>query len=133
MKFLKQFIIILVISLCGELCNIFLPLPVPASIYGMVLLFVGLVTGVIPLSSVKEVSGFLIEIMAVMFVPAGVGLMASWGVLRPSLVPISFITVITIIVVMGVTGRTAQFIIKKENKKNKEQRKEKKQQGGSLS
>ncbi|RAZ95809.1 CidA/LrgA family protein, partial [Klebsiella oxytoca] len=47
MKYLKQFLIILVISFIGEVLKALLPLPVPASIYGMVILFVCLVTGVI--------------------------------------------------------------------------------------
>lgn len=54
MKFLRQFIIILVISFIGELLKYILPLPVPASIYGMVILFVGLLTGVIKLENVRE-------------------------------------------------------------------------------
>ena len=78
MKYLKQFLIILVISLVGELMNKFIPLPVPASIYGMVILFAGLLTGLIKLDAVKEAGRFLIEIMPVMFIPAGVGLISSW-------------------------------------------------------
>ena len=62
MKYLKQFLIILVISLIGELLNKLLPLPVPASIYGMVILFIGLLSGVIKLSSVKEAGSFLASI-----------------------------------------------------------------------
>ena len=53
MKYLKQFLIILVISLIGEILNKLLPLPVPASIYGMVILFAGLLSGIIKLESVK--------------------------------------------------------------------------------
>lgn len=87
MKYLKQFLIILVISLIGELLNKLLPLPVPASIYGMVILFIGLLSGVIKLSSVKEAGSFLIEIMPVMFIPAGVGLMSSWLNLKPIIIP----------------------------------------------
>ena len=83
MKFLRQFIIILVISFIGELLKYILPLPVPASIYGMVILFVGLLTGLIKLENVREAGRFLIEIMPIMFIPAGVGVMASWGVLSP--------------------------------------------------
>ncbi len=89
MKYLKQFLIILVISFIGEVLKALLPLPVPASIYGMVILFVCLVTGVIRLDAVKETGRFLIEIMPVMFIPAGVGLMSSWGVLRPMLLPVA--------------------------------------------
>ena len=83
MKLLKQFLIILAISFVGEILKYLLPLPVPASIYGMVILFIGLLTGLIPLNSVRSAGKFMIEIMPVMFIPAGVGLMSSWGNLKP--------------------------------------------------
>ncbi len=112
MKYLKQFLIILAISLMGEILKAVLPLPIPASIYGMVLLFVALLSGLIKLDQVRDTGKFLIEIMPVMFVPAGVGLMSSWGVLAPVLLPVSIITVITIFTVMGATGVISQFIIR---------------------
>ncbi len=117
MKYLRQFLIILAISFIGELLNRLLPLPVPASIYGMAILFVCLCTGVIKLDSVKETGNFLIEVMPVMFIPAGVGLMASWGVLKPMLIPVSIITVVAIVTVMAATGRVSQMIIRHEEKK----------------
>ena len=117
MKYLRQFLIILAISFIGELLNSLLPLPVPASIYGMAILFICLCTGIIKLDSVKETGNFLIEVMPVLFIPAGVGLMASWGVLKPMLVPVSIITVAAIVTVMAVTGRVAQMIIRHEEKK----------------
>ena len=119
MKYLKQFLIILVISLIGELLNKLLPLPVPASIYGMVILFIGLLSGVIKLSSVKEGGSFLIEIMPVMFIPAGVGLMSSWLNLKPIIIPVCIITVAAIFTVMIVSGHVTQFIVKR-TKKNDE-------------
>ena len=112
MKYIKQFLIILAISLIGEILKAVLPLPIPASIYGMVLLFVALLSGLIKLDQVRDTGKFLIEIMPVMFVPAGVGLMSSWGVLAPVLLPVSIITVITIFTVMGATGVISQFIIR---------------------
>ncbi len=117
---LKQFLIILLISFIGELLNAALPLPVPASIYGMVILFVCLCTGVIKLESVKTVGKFLIEIMPVMFIPAGVGLMSSWNVLKPLLIPAAVITVAVLVAVMAVSGRVSQAIIRhgRENKKD---------------
>ena len=119
MKFLRQFIIILVISFIGELLKYILPLPVPASIYGMVILFVGLLTGLIKLENVREAGRFLIEIMPIMFIPSGVGVMASWGVLSPILVPVAVIIVVALITVMAVTGRLAQMIIRFDKKKEK--------------
>ena len=93
----------------GEILKYLLPLPVPASIYGMLILFVGLMTGIIRLESVREAGKFFIATMPVMFIPAGVGLM---GVLKPVLVPVSIITVVCVFTVMGVSGVVTQFLIK---------------------
>ena len=120
MKYLKQFLIILVISYAGELLKYVLPLPIPASIYGMVILLVGLLTGLIALDAVKDVGKFLIEIMPVMFIPAGGGLMSSWGKLKPLLLPVSIITVVTIVTVMAATGKVSQWVIRK-GKSDKEE------------
>lgn len=117
MKFVKQFLIILGISFAGEALKFLLPFPIPASIYGMVILLIGLLSGFIPLASVKEAGTFLIEIMPVMFIPAGVGLMASWHILQSFLVPVSIITVAALITVMIVTGRCTQWILHKDRKK----------------
>ena len=120
MKYIKQFILILAISFVGELLKYLLPLPVPASIYGMVLMFLALLTGVIKLEHVRETGKFLIEIMPLMFIPAGVGLMSSWSTLKPLLLPVAVITVVTIITVMVASGHTAQFILKREEKRGEE-------------
>lgn len=120
MKYIKQLAIILGISLIGEGLNYCIPLPIPASIYGLVILFVGLMTGIIKLEMVKETANFLIEIMPIMFVPAGVGLLESWGILQNMLVPAIVITVVSTVVVMIVSGRVTQFMlrIKKGEKTN---------------
>lgn len=112
LKYLKQFLIILLISFIGEMLKAALPLPVPASIYGMVILFVCLVSGIIKLEAVRDAGKFLTEIMPVMFIPAGVGLMSSWGVLRPLLIPAVVITVVVLVAVIGVSGRVSQAIIR---------------------
>ena len=119
MKFLVQFLIIAAVSFAGEILNAVVPLPVPASIYGMVLLFVGLMTGVIKIEAVKETGMFLIEIMPLMFIPAGVGLMTSWETLKSIIVPVSVITVVTIITVMASTGLVSQIIIRKSKENEK--------------
>ena len=110
MKYLKQFLIIIAISMIGEILKYLLPLSVPASIYGMVILFVGLMTG--KLESVREAGKFLIATMPVMFIPAGVGLMSSWGALKPVLIPVSIITIACVFTVMGVSGVVTQFLIR---------------------
>ncbi len=108
----------MIISFVGELLKIFLPLPVPASIYGMIILFILLETGLVKLGSVKGAGDFLIEIMPVMFIPAGVGLLESWGVLQPIIVRVISATLVTTITVMVASGLAAQTIIRKGGKKD---------------
>ncbi|MCE2603849.1 CidA/LrgA family protein, partial [Pseudomonas aeruginosa] len=66
----------------------FIPAPIPASIYGLVILLVLLLTGIVKVGHIKETSDFLIAVMPLMFVPPAVGLMESWGVLSGELLPI---------------------------------------------
>lgn len=77
-------------------------------------MLLALITGIIKLEQVKETAGFLIEIMPVMFIPAGVGLLTAWGVLKPVWVPVAVITVISTVVVMVVTGRVTQSVIRRD-------------------
>lgn len=114
MKYIKQFLIILLISFIGEGLNYVIPAPVPASIYGMIILFVCLCTGIVRLEAVKDTGRFLIEIMPLMFIPAGVGLMESWGVLKPLLLPVLIITAVSLVAVMAVSGRLSQRVIKSD-------------------
>ena len=116
MKFLKQFMVILLLSFLGEVLKMFVPLPIPASVYGLVLMLVCLMTGILKTSQIKEAAFFLIEIMPVMFIPAGVGLMESWGELKAVLVPVLVITLVSTIVVMIVSGRVTQAVIRLEKK-----------------
>lgn len=118
MKFLRQFMIILLLSFLGEVLKMFIPLPIPASVYGLVLMLLCLVTGILKTSQVKEAAFFLIEIMPVMFIPAAAGLIDSWKVLQPLLLTILVITVVITIFVMVVTGKIAQMIAQKRGIKN---------------
>ena len=100
----------------GEALHVLIPLPVPASVYGLVIMLIALGTHIIRLEQVKEAAEFLIEIMPVMFIPAGVGLMESWGELKAVLVPVLVITLVSTIVVMIVSGRVTQAVIRLEKK-----------------
>ena len=117
MKYVRQFTIILVVSFIGELLNYLIPLPVPASIYGLVIMLICLLTGVIPLHAVRDTGRFLVEVMPLMFIPGAVGLLESWGVLRPIWAPVLAITVVTTVAVMAATGRITPGIVRMGQKK----------------
>lgn len=122
MKYIKQFGIILFISFIGEVLHYSLPFPIPASIYGIVLMFLCLIFHIIPIEKVRETGNFLVEIMPIMFIPAAVGLLDSWEIIRPSCVQYIVITIVSTVVVMAASGRITQRIIwqatKKEEKIN---------------
>lgn len=111
MNFVKQFLIILIVSFVGEVLNKFIPLPIPASIYGLILMFICLQFKIIKLNQVDKAGRFMIEIMPVMFVPTSVGLMASWGILKPVFVPFMAITIISSIAIFAISGRVTQAIL----------------------
>ncbi len=116
MKYLRQFFIITAVSFVGEIFHALIPLPVPAGIYGIIVMMVCLCTKVIPLESVKPTGMFLVEIMPVMFVPAAVGLVKSWNIIQPGFVQYIIVTVITTVVVMVVSGLITQLFIRQSQK-----------------
>ena len=93
-----------------------IPLPIPASVYGLVLMLTALGTGILKIHQVKEAASFLIEIMPVMFIPAGVGLLEAQDALLPVWIPVVVITVVTTVFVMAVTGQVTQVMIRKGKK-----------------
>lgn len=117
MKFMKQFGIILTVTFLGEVLRYIIPLPIPASIYGLILMLIALKVKIIPLSSVRDAGRFLIEIMPMMFIPAAAGLLTTWDSLKGICVPVIIITVVSTVIVMAVVGRVTQFVIRMEKRK----------------
>lgn len=114
MKYIIQLTIILIMTFLGEVLHKFIPLPIPASIYGLVLMLICLKTKIVKLEQVSDVGNFLLDIMPVMFIPAAVGLMTIWKDIVPILIPIIVIAVLTTVFVMVATGKMTDFILKKE-------------------
>ncbi len=112
MKYVKQFTLILLFSFVGELLNKLLPLPVPASIYGLVLLFLCLEFKLIKLEQIKETSDFLLGIMPLLFVPSSVGLITAAGIMKKYGIQFVAVAVITTFAVMIVTGHVVQLLMK---------------------
>ena len=118
MKYLTQFLRIAAITLVGELLQRLIPLPVPASVYGLILLFIALCTGVIKLEQVKDAAGFLISILPILFVPTAVGILENWGMIKDDVIPIFLLALLSTVVTFGIAGRVTQNLRKKEEKKD---------------
>ncbi len=80
MKYVRQFVIIMFLSFLGEILKAVIPLPIPSSIYGLVLMLLVLKMGIVKLEDVKDAGNLFIDIMPLMFIPAAVGLLDAWSV-----------------------------------------------------
>ena len=116
MKLLYQFGVIMTVTFLGEVLHAVLPLPVPASIYGLLIMLFCLCAKVIKLNQVKLAADFLIDIMPPMFIPAAVGLIVVWGDLKEILIPVVVITCLSTVIVMVCTGKVTQTLIRRKQK-----------------
>lgn len=116
MSYVMQLGIILGVSFAAEILHAVLPLPVPASVYGLCLMLLLLMTGVLRPAQLKPTTSYLIEVMPIMFVPSCVGLMESFDRLVPVLIPFVLICLVSTVAVIGATGRVTQRIIRHERK-----------------
>lgn len=112
MKYLKQIAVIFGITFLGEILHHFIPLPVPASIYGFAVMLICLCTKVIKLEQVEESADFLLDIMPIMFIPAGVALVTAWDALKSIIIPISVISVVSTFITMIATGKVTELVMK---------------------
>lgn len=119
MKHVLRLTVILLISLAGELLAALVPLPVPAGIYGMVLLFACLALKIVPLEAVRGTGRFLTDIMPVLFIPAAVGLMDRWELMRSMLLPCLLAIVPVTLIVMAASGRLTQALLRREKRGEK--------------
>lgn len=118
MKYLSQFCIILGFTLAGEALQRLLPLPIPASVWGLALLFLALCLRLVKTEQVKDVSAFLISIMAVLFVSPAVGIADNWALIRPQLLPIFLLLAASTMLVFGISGGITQLLMKKGGRKD---------------
>lgn len=115
-KYLFQFARILAFCFLGEILHAVLPLPVPASIYGLILLLLALRLGIVRLEQVKEVGLFLTGIFPLLFVPAAAGVMELWAEMGDMLLPILISIVPVTILVLASAGRTTQALTRRKQK-----------------
>ena len=117
MKWIRQSMILLAVTLSGEILRALIPFAIPAGIYGLVILFLCLCFGVIKLDQVEGAADFLIEIMPLCFIPAGVGLMTRWAQLQSLLLPVLISLFAVTILVMAATGFATQYLVRRKEKR----------------
>lgn len=112
MRLVKQFTILVATCFIGEILHRLIPLPVPASIYGLVLMFAALQTKIMPLDAVEEISDGLLGIMPLLFIPSTVGLILAWPILKVHWLQFTIIGVGSTIAVFFAAGHVTQLVIR---------------------
>ncbi|MEG1641783.1 MAG: CidA/LrgA family protein [Synergistaceae bacterium] len=116
MKYLSQFCIVLTISFVSEMLKHFIPLPIPANIYGLLLMLFALSVKIIRVHHVKETAYFLIDIMPIMFLPPAVAIMEYYKILEGFYLQSGVAIIFSTVLVMGLCGLSVQAVMK--NKKD---------------
>lgn len=119
MKYLPQFCIIMGFTFVGEVICRILPLPIPGSVYSLVLLFLALCVGIVKLEQVKEVGNFLTSILPILFVAPAVGIVEYWNLISSNLLAIILLILATTALTFGISGMVVQCLTKK-GEKNRE-------------
>lgn len=112
MKYLKQLMIILIAYFLGVIMQSTLNLPIPGTVIGLILLFLALSLGIVKIEMIEDICDVLISHMSFLFVPAGVGLMASFDVLKNNAVSFSVIILISTTIVWIVTAYVVKILRK---------------------
>ena len=112
-KYIKQIMVILCFSLIGQALEHWIPLPVPAAIYGFVLLFLALSTGILKQEQIQETADFLISCMGILFVAPAVNILTYYDVIAPQLAKVCLVVVLSTAVVFAVSGWVTQQLRKK--------------------
>ena len=116
MRFVRQFVWILLFTLLGEGLHAVLPLPIPAAIYGLALLFAALQFKLLPVSEVHDAGSFLLAIMPVLFVAPAVNLVSCWDLINPVWLPLLILIVLSTLVTFALSGKVTQMLMPKEEK-----------------
>ena len=118
MKYLSQFCIILGFTVLGEALQRLIPLPIPASVYGLVLLFLALCLKIVKVKHIQDVGGFLTSLLPLLFVSPTVGIVDCWDMIQPKLFSILLLLVASTCVVFGISGVVTQALRRKDGADN---------------
>ncbi|MDU5082445.1 CidA/LrgA family protein [Tissierella sp. P1] len=110
MKILKELAIIVGILFIAHITQQITKIPIPATVLGMIILLICLLTGIVKLEKIETVSKFFLDHLTFLFIPGGVGLIASLDLIKEQWIPILAVIILTTALVIAVTGLTVQSL-----------------------
>ena len=110
-KICLQLLLIYAVCLAGEQIADMIPLGIPGNIVSMGLLLAFLISGVIRMESISLAADFLLDHMAVFFIPAAVAIMGSFDLIAPNLLKLLFVCLVTTVLVFFTTSFTVSTVM----------------------
>lgn len=117
MKIIKQTGVIFTICWLSIIIQQILPFPFPSSVIGLLLLLLCLLTGLLKVSHIQEKSDFLLSNMAFFFIPAGVGMMNYFDILKENWFSLVVICVLSTLITFAATAFSIRLTIKFINRR----------------
>jgi len=111
MKMMYQIGLLFGVCLLGQAIAAFLPIPFPGSVLSMIILFLLLFFRIIRVDHIQQKADFLLKNMSFFFIPAGIGILSSFDLIRSSILPLIIVIVVTTVLTFGATALTVQGVI----------------------
>lgn len=118
MKYLSQFLLIMGFTLAGEALQRLIPLPIPASVWGIALLLTALCLKIVKVEQIKATASFLSSLLSLLFVSPAVKIVDDWALIRSDILGIVLVLFSTTVLTFAISGRIAQAVLTRGGKKH---------------
>lgn len=115
MNYVKEFAVLCFCLLLGDLTRSLINFPIPEAVYGMIYLFLALSLKLIKPSQIQKTCDGILKALTLLFIPVGVGIMASYDVIRGKILMLLAVVILGTFLTMGITGRVVQAIQRRKN------------------
>ena len=119
MKVLRELGIILGVLFVSHIIQNVINLPIPSAVLGMFILLILLVTGIVKVEMVESVSDFLLKHLTFFFLPAGIGIMTRFDLIKDIWAKFLLISLISTALVIATTGLVSQGLLKRKERKGR--------------
>ncbi|MBU5668871.1 CidA/LrgA family protein [Peptoniphilus sp. MSJ-1] len=115
MNYLKEFVILCTCLFLGIITKHFISFPIPEAVYGMIYLFIAFTLKIIKPDDVKKTSNGILHNLAILFVPAGVGIINSYDEIKGKTLVLVLVVVAGTAITMGLTGKIIELLQRRNN------------------
>jgi len=119
MKILVQIGIVFLLVACADVLSRLLPIAIPVSVVGILLLMSCLMLKIIKTSQIEDIANFFMQNMGFFFIAAGVSILGKYELIKNILFQYSIVTLISTLLTFATTGIAVKLVLHLQNKMRK--------------